>query len=121
MLAGENGEPDHCLATLDPGSILGEAAVLIDAPRTATAVALTDARLWEISRSTFCDAVDRRRPWAVVLLLAIAGVLAERLGNVDGRLLAAIAGERENHEASGSARVAELERLRRRLLADWTF
>ena len=121
VLAREDGGPDYRLATLEPGAILGEGAVLVDAPRTASAVPVTDARLWEISRSSFRSAVDDRQPWAVVLLLAIAGVLAERLATVDARLLAVIAGEREKDEASAAARVAELERLRRRLLSEWTF
>ena len=121
VLAGEGSGPEHRLATLGPGGILGEVAVLIDAPRTATAVALTDSRLWELSRTSFRAAIESSQQWAVVLLLAIARVLAERLGTVDGRLLAAIARERDTEEATGGARVAELERLRRRLLADWTF
>jgi len=121
VVASEDGGPEHRLATLDPGAILGEVAVLIDAPRTATAVAVVDARLWEISRSSFRDAVAGNQRWAVVLLLSIARVLAERLATVDGRLLAAIAREREVEEPSGGGRVAELERLRRRLLTDWTF
>ncbi len=121
ILAREDGGAEHSLATLGPGAILGEGAVLVDAPRTATAVAVTDARLWEISRSSFRGAVDDRRPWALVLLLAIAKVLAERLASVDARLLAVIASEREADEATGTARVAELERLRHRLLSEWTF
>jgi len=121
VVAREDGGPDYRLATLEPGAILGEGAVLVDAPRTATAVAVTDARLWEISRSSFRGAVDDRRPWALVLLLAIAKVLAERLASVDARLLAVIASEREADEATGTARVAELERLRHRLLSEWTF
>lgn len=121
VLAREDGGPDYRLATLGPGAILGEGAVLVDAPRTATAVAVADSHLWEISRPAFRDAVAERRPWAVVLLQAIAGVLAERLATVDGRLLALIASEREKDEATGAARVAELERLRHRLLSEWTF
>ncbi len=121
VLVGEDGGPDYQLAILGPGAILGEGAVLVDAARTATAVALTDARLWEISRSTFRGAIESGRRWAVVLLLAIAGALAERLANVDARLLAVIASERDKDEESGGAKVAELERLRHRLLSDWTF
>ncbi|MGI8810057.1 MAG: cyclic nucleotide-binding domain-containing protein [Acidimicrobiales bacterium] len=119
--ATEDGGPEHRLVTLGPGGILGEVALLTDAQRTATAVALDDARLWEISRDAFRDAIENTQQWAVVLLLAIAQKMAERLGTVDGRLLTEIARERETQEASGGTRVAELEQLRRRLLADWTF
>jgi len=118
--AREDGGPEHHLATLSPGAILGEVAVLIDAPRTATAVAVSDSRLWEIGRTAFRGAVESSQRWAVVLLLAISQALAERLGAVDGRLLAVIARDRDTDGASG-ARVAELEQLRRRLLADWAF
>jgi len=120
VLAREDGSSEHSLAMLSPGGILGEGAVLVDAPRTATAVAVTDARLWEIRRTAFRGALESGQGWAVVLLLAIAQALAQRLAAVDARLLAVIANERESQEAGGT-RVAELEQLRRRLLTDWAF
>lgn len=120
VLAREDGGDEHRLAMVGPGGILGEVAVLIDAPRTATAVAVTEARLWKIGRTAFRAAIESSQQWAVVLLLAIGRALAERLGTVDGRLLAVIDRERETEEAGGT-RVAELEQLRRRLLADWAF
>ena len=94
--------------------------MLVDGPRTATAVAVTDARLWQIGRTAFRGAIESGQHWATVLLLAIAKALADRLGTVDGRLLAVIARERDTDEAGG-ARVAELEHLRRRLLTEWAF
>lgn len=121
VLAGDGeANPPHRLATLEPGAILGEIAVLIDAPRTATAVTAADSGLWELDKGSFHTALDASRQWALVLLRTIACVLAERLSTVDGRLLNLIATERAGSE-SGVGRVAELERLRRRLLSDWTF
>lgn len=117
---GGGGHPPHRLAALEPGAILGEIAVLTDAPRTATAVATADARLWELDDASFHAALDGSRQWALVLLRTIACVLAERLSTVDGRLLNLIATERDD-ATSGTGRVAELERLRSRLLSDWTF
>ena len=41
------------LLTLGPGDIFGELALLFDAPRAATATALTSVTLWAITRSIF--------------------------------------------------------------------
>jgi CRP/FNR family transcriptional regulator len=121
ILAADDAMSDHRLATLDAGAILGEIAVLIDAPRTATAVALADSRLAQIERASFDAALGAHCRWAVVLLRTIACVLAERLSTVDRRLLSLIAAEGPDEAAAVHARVAELEQLRRRLLSDWHF
>jgi CRP-like cAMP-binding protein len=121
VVAEEHGTPDLPLTTLDPGAILGEVAVLMHTPRTATARALTETRLWEMDRESFEAALESGHRWAVVLLSAIARVLAERLHLVNRRLLTMIVTEREKAEGSTGTRVAELERLRGRLLADWSF
>jgi CRP-like cAMP-binding protein len=120
VFATEKGVREE-LATLEAGAVVGEVSVLIDAARTASAVAVTDARLWEITRNAFRGGVASRDEWALVLLLAVAGILAERVAAVDARLLTLIAAERGEDEDTGSAKVAELERLRRRLVSDWTF
>jgi CRP-like cAMP-binding protein len=120
VFASEKGVREE-LASLGPGAVVGEVAVLIDTSRTASAVAVTDARLWEITRDVFGTGLAGRHEWAIALLRAVAGILAARVAAVDARLLTMIAAEREDDHAVGSAKVAELERLRRRLVSDWTF
>jgi len=51
-----DGEP---LARLGPGSFVGEIALLIDQPRSATVRVAETARLWELSRSDLDGLLDR--------------------------------------------------------------
>src|SRR5207245_6540522 len=53
-----DGEP---LARLGPGSFVGEIALLIDQPRSATVRVAETARLWELSRSDL-DGLLARHP-----------------------------------------------------------
>lgn len=121
IVLGDESPSGHRLATLEAGAILGEIAMLIDTPRMATVVALTDARLAEIERGSFYAALEDHDRWAEVLLRTIACVLAERLSTVDRRLLSLIEADRGNEAEPTTGRVAELEQLRRRLLSDWRF
>lgn len=43
------------LTTLEPPAIFGEAAILLEAPRNATAIALTDCELWELNSDCILD------------------------------------------------------------------
>jgi serine/threonine protein kinase/CRP-like cAMP-binding protein len=47
------------LLTLGPGDIFGELALLFDAPRAATAQAITSVTLWAITRSIFREIVNK--------------------------------------------------------------
>ena len=53
ILTVKDGVP-MVLSVLGPGDLLGEMAVIDDAPRTATARALTDAVLIEVDRAQNC-------------------------------------------------------------------
>ncbi|MBV9491902.1 MAG: cyclic nucleotide-binding domain-containing protein [Verrucomicrobia bacterium] len=110
------------LATLGPGAILGEVGPLVKSPRTATAVASADSRLWRISTGTFHDALQRGEAWVTSLLLATAQALAGRLRGMNEALVD-LAAEMRRNESQPQVRkaVAEIEELRRRLATEWTF
>jgi CRP-like cAMP-binding protein len=98
------------------GTVLGELALLLDVPRTATIVARTDAVCWQLTRETFSAAIERNAAWAVQLTLTVATELARRF--VDAR---AEMDRLDADELEPVPRVAELAQLRTRLLAEWSF
>jgi CRP-like cAMP-binding protein len=115
------GQADHPLATLGPGAILGEMSLLLDEPRSATAVAQSDTEVWGLDRPAFAAAVARGEPWTNRFLLEVARSLARRLTDLDRRLSELIAKTQAGSVDAPSARVAELEQLRQRLFRDWAF
>jgi len=82
------GEEEQVLATLEKGDFFGEMAILEDLPRTASAVAVTAAKVLMINGSTF-DQMLRTTPEIAVRMMR---KLSRRLRETD-RLL---------HEALGS-------------------
>jgi CRP-like cAMP-binding protein len=114
------GSPYH-LATVGPGSMLGEVGLLIDAPRTASAVAHSEAELWEISRATFEAAIDAGRQWSGALLLSIARELAKRQRTGIGDLLKLLAELGDRDVSRLGPRLDELALLRDRLADEWSF
>ncbi len=65
--ATQRGRP-VVLAVLGPGTIVGEMAVIDDAPRTATATALCDCRLLVIDRAQFAERIRCSDPIVRALL-----------------------------------------------------
>jgi CRP-like cAMP-binding protein len=59
LAGGADGE--HKLATLDPGSLFGEAALLTDEPRNATVRALEPCTLLVLRRSDLLEVLDENR------------------------------------------------------------
>ena len=117
---GAHEGQDRTNVTLERGAVLGELALLTDAARNATIVAETDVELWEIPREAFESGIGRRDRWAIEFLLASARELAGRFTSVNSALLRLMSEADEGAEP-GRAELAELGRLRMRLLADWTF
>jgi CRP-like cAMP-binding protein len=116
-VAGLGG--DHDLATLRSGTLLGEFALLADARRFRSVVAITEAELWELTRDRFEAALNAGEIWATRFLQAAGRELARRLMSVDQELVALM--EEGRSQPQPVARVRELEKLRRKLSGEWTF
>jgi CRP/FNR family transcriptional regulator, cyclic AMP receptor protein len=119
---GAPAQDDRTLAALGPGAILGEMGPLLDAPRTATAVAGAESHLWRISTRAFHLALQHGDAWATNFLLATAQVLGRRVMGMNEELVRLSAELRQNlGQPQIRKAVAEIEQLRKRLTTEWTF
>lgn len=64
------GELEKTLAILNPGEFFGEMALLEEAPRSATTIALTDVKLLEFNRANF-EVLMQGQPQIVLNLLKL--------------------------------------------------
>ncbi len=113
-----DGSP-HTLVTLGPGAIIGEVGPLTNEPRGATCIACTDTHLAELPYRALDAGLANGDRWASRFLMATAKVLAQRLAALNKETLSAIA---ELEKSKTNVRTKdELERLRERLLTEWTF
>ncbi|MGI8801089.1 MAG: Crp/Fnr family transcriptional regulator [Solirubrobacteraceae bacterium] len=108
---------DHELATIGPGTFVGEFALLADTRRTRSVVAGSQAELWELPRADFESALASGEPWATRFLMSVARELARQMLAVDRQIAALMEADRDQP----SARVRELEKLRRQLSGEWKF
>jgi CRP-like cAMP-binding protein len=118
---GVPDQEDRLLATLEADTVFGEIGLLLDVPRSATAVATTAAELWRVPRPIFQSAVEQHDAWACRVLQAAARNLARRLLALNAQFITLITDVRRNESRPLSTKVAELEELRDRLLTEWSF
>lgn len=71
------------ISSAGPGDVLGEMALLLESPRTATVRALTDIRAFTIDRRVFVERADDNDPAFLRFGLEMARVTAERLLRAD--------------------------------------
>ena len=69
------------MATVGPGSVLGEGAFFSHLPRAATVQAATACRLWCLNPMRFTELSNRHSPIALEVVAGLGGVLAKRLYN----------------------------------------
>jgi CRP-like cAMP-binding protein len=62
------------IAELGPGNLVGEMALIVDEPRSATVTALEPVRAYSVPRSKFSQVLERPTVWWLV-----AKFLAQRL------------------------------------------
>jgi CRP-like cAMP-binding protein len=115
----KSGDSSHSLVTLGSGAILGEMGPLTEEPRGATCVALGETHLAELPISALNGGLERGSRWATKFIMATAKVLAQRLSALNkGTISMMIQLEKSKSKAPVED---ELERLRRRLLTEWSF
>jgi CRP/FNR family transcriptional regulator len=77
------GIQDKVLAVLGPGSIVGEMALLETQKRSATAIALQNSKVLEITRSDFNSLIEINPTAGFKIMLSIARLLSNRLRKMD--------------------------------------
>jgi CRP-like cAMP-binding protein len=77
------GIQDKILAILGPKSIVGEMALIETQPRTATAIAIKDTKLLEITRSDFNSLIEINPTAGFKIMYNIAKLLSNRLRKMD--------------------------------------
>jgi CRP/FNR family cyclic AMP-dependent transcriptional regulator len=98
VLPSEEGD-EAILTTVRPGSFFGELALLDDAPRSATAVAMEATETFVLRREAFRELIDTSPAARDALLAALAGELRRLTAHVEelhfldmtGRLAALLA------------------------------
>ena len=83
ILEGQVGvfDGEKPIATLTAGDMFGEMALINNAPRSATAIAVTDTNLFTLSEEIFQRLLTKRV--AVRILLNIVATLSKRLRETD--------------------------------------
>jgi CRP/FNR family cyclic AMP-dependent transcriptional regulator len=69
------------LATVEPGSAVGEGAFFTRQPRAATVQAASVCKIWSLSPIRFTELTNRQPQIALEIALALGSLVARRLGN----------------------------------------
>lgn len=96
------------VAVLEKGAILGEASLVTDVKRSATAVVAADGTLWRLASADFQKLVKEGNPATTKIITRIAVALVQRLSAMNEKLV-------------GSPKKREMEQLKSSLLKDWSF
>jgi len=87
------GGESHVVATLGPGGVFGEMALIETGTCTATVRAVRPVDGWFVAQEDFRALVSQGQPAALALQHAVTVVLAEKLAALNARLLACEAAE----------------------------
>ena len=69
------------LASVEPGSAVGEGAFFTRLPRNATVQAASAAKLWSLSPIRFTELTNRQPQLAVEVAMALGSLVSRRLAN----------------------------------------
>lgn len=104
----------HVLAAVGEGDVLGEMSLLRDGPRSATVRATRALRVFAMDHDAFSGMIEDGDPAAFKLSHRIARVLAQRVDELNHRLVDLLS-------RSPSEPAEELARIRQELFTRWDF
>ena len=112
---------EQTLVTLEPGAILGETALLVDEPRSVSAVTVAGTTVLRLTKETFMALLQQGHRAAQQLLYNVARGVASRLGEVNRRLTRLLADQHVTKAAPRQDESDELGELKRKLFTEWKF
>lgn len=83
-----SGIGEEALSILNEGSYFGEMSLIDTFPRSATAIAHTECRLFEIYRDDFVDMLQSDRDLAYFMMWALLKTLSQRLRETNDKIKA---------------------------------
>ena len=104
----------HVLSQLSGGTLLGELSWITDAPYGASVQARQEALAVCLDGATLSRQLQQRSPGAFKLGVALLRLLASRLVRMNEQVV-------ELHTKANGHKKSEIERLRERILHDWSF
>lgn len=108
------GMGDTVIAQLGPNSVVGEMALLTEAPRSATVVALDETDLLEIPKAAFDALLGRQSVAAFKVCRNLAIMLSERLQRIN-KEVARLTAELATHRTP-----QQVEQFRK-IVSQWSF
>jgi CRP/FNR family transcriptional regulator, cyclic AMP receptor protein len=112
---GADGDT-HVLASLTNGALLGELSWIMGTPCTASLKARKDTSVILLNGCTLTKQLQEHSPGAFKLSIALLRLLAGRLMRMNDQFLKSQAKPNSNGNKK-----SEIERLRERILQDWSF
>jgi CRP-like cAMP-binding protein len=106
----------HVLARLSGGTLLGELAWVMHTPCTTTIKVLQETSAIRLNGASLAQQMQERSPGAFQLSLALLRLLAGRLLRMNDQFL-----ELQTKANGNGHKKGEIERLRERILQDWSF
>jgi CRP-like cAMP-binding protein len=104
------------LARLGGGTLLGELSWIMDTPCSASMEVRQEASIIQLNGDTLNQQLQAHSPGAFKLSLALLKLLASRLMRMNDQFL-----ELQKKTNGNGAKKSEIERLRERILQDWSF
>lgn len=109
---------DALLATLGPGSLVGEMSLLTKEKRSAAAVVKTEAVVLRVAWKDFEDMLSQSPQAAYKLMVSIARLMALRLHAINARLAEL---SMKNANQAPHEQIEEFQDFKKKLLSDWSF
>lgn len=106
----------HVLANLTSGALLGELSWIMGTACTTSLRARKDTSVILLNGSTLTQQLQERSPGAFKLSIALLRLLASRLIRMNDQFL-----ESQTKPNGNENKKSEIERLRERILQDWSF
>ena len=109
---------DSLLATLGPGSLVGEMSLLTAEQRSAAAVVRSEATVLRVAWKDFEELLNQSPQAAYKLMFSIARVMALRIHAINARLAELQA---KNANQAPHEQIEEFQDFKKKLLSDWSF